>query len=135
MSCSRPHGDPVAGPHGAETTVASALIGQARRCAASAGIARDPDSISRRRTVVMDAGVAPRALHRPRASPGASPRRGAAARPVALGFLPGIATRRQNRTRPGTSAFVVDLPGGPLRAAAVRRHARAVRAVAARAPG
>jgi protein MpaA len=60
---------------------------------------------------------------------------GLPARPVGLGFLPGIATRWQNRTQPGTSAFVVELPGGPLGAASARRHARAVRAVAARPPG
>jgi protein MpaA len=53
------------------------------------------------------------------------------AKPVGLGFLPGIATRWQNRTQPGTSAFVVELPGGPLGPAGVRRHALAVRAVAA----
>jgi protein MpaA len=56
------------------------------------------------------------------------------ARPVGLGFLPGIATRWQNRTQPGTSAFVVELPDGPLGAAGARRHARAVRAIA-EAPG
>jgi protein MpaA len=60
---------------------------------------------------------------------------GLPARPVGLGFLPGIATRWQNRAQPGSSAFVVELPGGRLSAAAVRRHARAVRAVAARPPG
>ncbi len=51
-----------------------------------------------------------------------------------LGFLPGVATRWQNRLLPGTSAFVVELPGGPLGPADVRRHARAVRAVASAAP-
>ncbi len=56
----------------------------------------------------------------------------AAGLPVArLGFLPGIATRWQNRA-PGGSAFVVELPGGPLPASAAARHARAV-AVAAHA--
>jgi protein MpaA len=60
---------------------------------------------------------------------------GLPAKPVGLGFLPGIATRWQNRTQPGSSAFVVELPGGPLSAAAARRHARAVRAVAARPGG
>jgi protein MpaA len=55
---------------------------------------------------------------------------GLPAKPVGLGFLPGIATRWQNRSQPGTSAFVVELPGGPLSRAAARRHARAVRAVA-----
>jgi protein MpaA len=55
---------------------------------------------------------------------------GLPARPVGLGFLPGIATRWQNRAQPGGSAFVVELPAGPLTAADARRHARAVRAVA-----
>ncbi len=60
---------------------------------------------------------------------------GLPAKPVGLGFLPGIATRWQNRTQPGSSAFVVELPAGPLPPAAVRRHARAVRAAASAAPG
>ena len=51
-----------------------------------------------------------------------------------LGFLPGVATRWQNHLLPRAGAFVVELPGGPLRAADVRRHARAVRAVASAAP-
>jgi murein peptide amidase A len=55
---------------------------------------------------------------------------GLPARPVGLGFLPGIATRWQNRLDPAGSAFVVELPGGPLSPAAARRHARAVRAAA-----
>ncbi|HEX2504040.1 MAG TPA: DUF2817 domain-containing protein [Miltoncostaeaceae bacterium] len=55
---------------------------------------------------------------------------GLPAKPVGLGFLPGIATRWQNRTQPGTSAFVVELPRGALSPAAAGRHARAVRAVA-----
>lgn len=59
---------------------------------------------------------------------------GLPARPVGLGFLPGIATRWQNRAQPGSSAFVVELPAGPLSRGAVGRHVRAVRAVAA-APG
>ncbi len=42
-----------------------------------------------------------------------------------LGFLPGVATRWQNRTL-GGSAFVVELPGGPLSRAAAARHARAL---------
>jgi len=52
-----------------------------------------------------------------------------------LGFLPGVATRWQNRALggPGRGAFVVELPGGALSRAGVRRHARAVMAVAARA--
>ena len=42
----------------------------------------------------------------------------------------GTATSWQNHTAPGTSAFVVELPAGALSAASVRRHARAVLAVA-----
>lgn len=49
--------------------------------------------------------------------------------PARLGFLPGVATRWQNRAQPGSSAFVVELPPGSLTPAAARRHARAVRAV------
>jgi hypothetical protein len=49
-----------------------------------------------------------------------------------IGFLPGVATRWQNRAFPGTSAFVVELPAGRLSAAAVKRHAAAVRVVARR---
>lgn len=45
--------------------------------------------------------------------------------------LPGTATRWQNRVVGGT-AFVVELPGGALSDAAVRRHARAAASVAAR---
>jgi len=48
-----------------------------------------------------------------------------------LGFLPGVATRWQNRRDPGSSAFVVELPGGTLGDTAAARHGRAVRAVAA----
>jgi protein MpaA len=55
---------------------------------------------------------------------------GLPAKPVGLGFLPGIATRWQNRIQPAGSAFVVELPRGTPAPAAVRRHARAVRAVA-----
>jgi murein peptide amidase A len=44
----------------------------------------------------------------------------------------GTATRWENHTMPGTTAFVVELPAGPMPAAAVRRHARAVLTVAAR---
>jgi len=50
-----------------------------------------------------------------------------------LGFLPGVATRWQNRLARGTSAFVVELPAGPLGARAAARHARAVHSVAATA--
>jgi N-acetylmuramoyl-L-alanine amidase len=42
----------------------------------------------------------------------------------------GTATSWQNHTFPGTSAFVVELPAGPLPAASARRHARAVLAAA-----
>ena len=51
----------------------------------------------------------------------ADPRLAAALRPALgaararrLGFLPGVATRWQNRRDPGSSAFVVELPGGAL---------------------
>lgn len=50
-----------------------------------------------------------------------------------LGFLPGVATRWQNRTLQGTSAFVVELPAGPLDRAGAQRHAGAVRAAALQA--
>ncbi|HEX4759527.1 MAG TPA: M14 family metallopeptidase [Thermoleophilaceae bacterium] len=43
----------------------------------------------------------------------------------------GTATRWENHNMPGTTAFVVELPAGPMPAAAVRRHARAVLTVAA----
>jgi N-acetylmuramoyl-L-alanine amidase len=46
--------------------------------------------------------------------------------------LPGTATRWQERRLRGSSAFVVELPGGRLSAAAARRHARAVIAVVRR---
>jgi hypothetical protein len=44
--------------------------------------------------------------------------------------LPGTATRWQMHALPASRAFVVELGPGRLTAAAVRRHARAVRAVA-----
>jgi len=47
----------------------------------------------------------------------------------AIGGLPGVATRWQNRAV-GGDAFVVELTSGPLDAAGARRHAAAVRAVA-----
>ena len=47
-----------------------------------------------------------------------------------IGFLPGVATRWQNAYFPGTSAFVVELAGGPLSTAGATRHARAVLATA-----
>jgi N-acetylmuramoyl-L-alanine amidase len=43
-----------------------------------------------------------------------------------LGPLSGTATSWQNATFAGSSAFVVELPAGPLPAASVRRHAAAV---------
>lgn len=48
-----------------------------------------------------------------------------------LGFLPGVATRWQNRRDRASSAFVVELPAGALGSAATARNGRAVRAVAA----
>ena len=50
-----------------------------------------------------------------------------------LGYLPGVATRWQNRTLQGTSAFVVELPAGPLDREGAERHARAVRGAALQA--
>jgi protein MpaA len=47
-----------------------------------------------------------------------------------LGFLPGVATRWQNRLVPGGSAFVVELGSGRLGARGAARQARAVSAVA-----
>ena len=49
-------------------------------------------------------------------------------RPIAP--LPGTATSWQNHSYPGDSAFVVELPPGPLDRAGTGRHARAVLAVA-----
>ena len=46
-------------------------------------------------------------------------------------LMHGYATSWQNHTFPGTSAFVVELPAGPLSPASARRHARAVLASAA----
>lgn len=45
--------------------------------------------------------------------------------------LPGTATRWQMHALARSTAFVVELRAGPLRASAVRRHVRAVRAVVA----
>lgn len=51
-----------------------------------------------------------------------------------LGYLPGVATRWQNRVSVrGGSAFVVELPAGSLDRVSARRHARAVRAAALQA--
>jgi beta-N-acetylhexosaminidase len=47
----------------------------------------------------------------------------------------GTATSWQNHTFPGTSAFVVELPAGPLTPAGARRHGRAVLAVGELAAG
>jgi N-acetylmuramoyl-L-alanine amidase len=49
--------------------------------------------------------------------------------------LPGTATRWQERKLAGTSAFVVELPPGPLSSAAARRHARAAAAAVNLAAG
>ncbi len=46
--------------------------------------------------------------------------------------LPGILTGWQNATFPAATAFVVELPAGPLPAPSVRRHAAAVLDAAAR---
>jgi hypothetical protein len=45
------------------------------------------------------------------------------------GFLPGVATLWQNHRFPDASAFVVELPAGPMSAAEVTRHVRAVHAM------
>ncbi len=50
-------------------------------------------------------------------------------RATCLIFLPGEATRWSNHTFPGTTAFVVELPAGPVPATAVAQHVRAVRAM------
>jgi N-acetylmuramoyl-L-alanine amidase len=47
----------------------------------------------------------------------------------------GTATSWQNHTFPGTSAFVVELPAGPLSAASARRHERAILAAGRDASG
>jgi N-acetylmuramoyl-L-alanine amidase/Zinc carboxypeptidase len=49
-----------------------------------------------------------------------------------LAPLHGTAVAWQNHRHPGTTAFVVELPAGPLSAAAAARHARAVHAIASR---
>jgi protein MpaA len=46
-----------------------------------------------------------------------------------LPFLPGTATGWSNHAFPGTTAFVVELPAGPVGAAALADHLRAVRAM------
>jgi hypothetical protein len=47
----------------------------------------------------------------------------------------GTAIGWQNRRAPGTTAFVVELPAGPLSRRAASRHARAVHAIASRRAG
>jgi len=49
------------------------------------------------------------------------------------GVFTGTATSWQHGALPETTAFVVELPPGPVSAAAASRHVGAVRAVAARA--
>ena len=48
----------------------------------------------------------------------------------ALPWLAGTAPQWQNRTFPGTSSFVVELPAGRLRPSAARRHAAAIELLA-----
>jgi protein MpaA len=50
-------------------------------------------------------------------------------RATCLPFLPGTATAWSNHTFRGTTAFVVELPAGPVRGGALARHLRAVRSV------
>lgn len=50
-------------------------------------------------------------------------------RATCLTFLPGEETRWSNHTFPGTTSFVVELPAGPVPAAEVVRHVRAVQAM------
>jgi protein MpaA len=48
-----------------------------------------------------------------------------------LGFIPGTAPSWSNHLLPGTTAFVVELPAGPVEAAALGRHLRAIHAMEA----
>jgi protein MpaA len=50
-------------------------------------------------------------------------------RPTCLTFLSGEETAWSNHTLPGTTSFVVELPGGPVSSNALARHLRAVRAM------
>lgn len=50
-------------------------------------------------------------------------------RPTCLTFLSGVETGWSNHTFPGTTAFVVELPAGPVAPDALARHVRAVRAM------
>jgi protein MpaA len=52
-------------------------------------------------------------------------------RATCLGFLPGTAPAWSNHLLPGTTAFVVELPAGPVGAAALGGHLRAIRAMEA----
>ena len=45
--------------------------------------------------------------------------------------VPGGAPRWENHLLPGTTSFVVELPAGPVGAAALNRHLRAIRAMEA----
>jgi protein MpaA len=47
-------------------------------------------------------------------------------RATCLPFLPGTATGWSNHTLPGTTAFVIELPAGPVDPAALGGHLRAV---------
>jgi protein MpaA len=49
--------------------------------------------------------------------------------PTCLTFLSGEATTWSNRTLPGTTSFVVELPAGRVAPVALARHVRAVRAM------
>jgi hypothetical protein len=72
----------------------------------------------------------------PRAAPRAPVREYGRRTGLPARWLPayrGTAISWQNRRDPGTTAFVVELPAGPLSARGARRHARAVHAIA-RAP-
>ncbi len=50
-------------------------------------------------------------------------------RATCLAFLPGTASLWQNHRLPHTTAFVVELPGGPVDRGALARHLRAVKAM------
>ena len=50
-------------------------------------------------------------------------------RATCLPFLPGTESAWSNHTFPGTTSFVVELPSGPVRGAALRRHLRALGAL------
>lgn len=50
-------------------------------------------------------------------------------RATCLPFLPGTAPGWSNHELPGTTAFVVELPAGPVLATPLARHVRAVEAM------